>query len=57
MFDTTQIDRDDLSLAAGAAIGIGFASALTSGGPRPLLVGVGTATLAFVTVLAFTALT
>jgi len=56
ILDTTRIDRDDVGLAVGAAFGIGTASAFTSGGPRPLLVGFGTALLAAVTVLAFVAL-
>ena len=43
-------------MAVGAGVGIGTVSAFTSGGPRPLLVGVGTALLAAVTVLAFAAL-
>jgi|GEM_PF-2664417 len=56
MFDSTQIDRDDVGIAIGTAIGIGFASAFTSGGQRPLLVGFGTALLSVVTVLAFLSL-
>jgi hypothetical protein len=56
MFDNTQIDRDDVGIAVGTAIGIGFASALTSGGPWPRLVGGGTALLSVVVVLALSSL-